>query len=48
MHIVIGLVVGLLLNHFVIKPWERKRIRRELIRYGKVPPEMELQEGQRQ
>lgn len=37
---IIGFIIGLALQRFIIKPIERKRIREELIRDGIVPREM--------
>lgn len=37
MYKVIGVVIGLIVNHCIIKPFERKRDRRKLIEEGLVP-----------
>lgn len=39
MYVLIGVVVGILANELVIKPIERKRIRKELIEKGIIPKE---------
>jgi len=39
MYALIGAIIGLLIYHAVIKPMERKRIRKECIRDGLAPRE---------
>ena len=39
MYVLIGVIIGLLFNHAVIKPIERKRYREMCIREGLAPKE---------
>lgn len=37
MYVIIGIVTGIIINHYIIKPMERRRIRRQLVRDGIIP-----------
>lgn len=40
MYSAIGVIIGLVINHFVIKPIEQKHIRKELAEKGIIPEDM--------
>ena len=40
MYTAIGIIIGLVINHLVIKPIRRKHIRNELVEKGIVPEDM--------
>ncbi len=39
MYTAIGIIIGLVINHLVIKPIRQKRIRNELVEKGIIPKE---------
>ena len=39
MSAIVGATIGLFIYHFIIKPYERKKIRRELEKDGIIPKE---------
>lgn len=40
MYVIIGVIIGLVINYLVIKPIEQKRIRKELAEKGIIPEDM--------
>ena len=40
MYAIIGIIIGLVINHLVIKPIEQKHIRKELAKQGIIPEDM--------
>lgn len=40
MYVIIGIIIGVVINHLIIKPIEQKHIRKELAEKGIIPEDM--------